>query len=93
MAWKTASLSTSGTSGLVMPRAKSHSRLAPSTSTVLTVREEDLAACSSLGQLAWLTAILWKETPTAGCTSATPAATPGSEGEEEFSLPPCKATT
>jgi hypothetical protein len=93
MAWKTAGLSTSGTSGLVMPRATSHSRLAPSTWTFLTDREEDLAPCSALGQLAWLAAILWKETPPAGCTSATPAATPDSEGEEEFSSPPCKATT
>jgi hypothetical protein len=93
MAWKTAGLSTSGTSGLVMPRATLHSRLAPSTWTVLTVREEDLAACSVLGLLAWLAAILGKETLTAGCTSATPAATPGSEGGEELSLPPCKART
>jgi hypothetical protein len=48
MAWKTAGLSTSGTSGLVIPRATSHSRLALSTWTVLTVREEGLAACSAL---------------------------------------------
>jgi hypothetical protein len=93
MALKTAGLSSNGTSGLVMPRATSHSRLAPSTCTVLTDREEDLAACSMLGQLALLAAILWKDTPVAGCTSATLAATPGSEGGEEFSLPPCKATT
>jgi hypothetical protein len=44
------SWSTNGTSGLLMPRATSHSRLAPSTCTVLTDREEDLAACSVLGQ-------------------------------------------
>jgi hypothetical protein len=61
--------------------------------TVLTDREEDLAACSVLGQLAWLAAILWKEMHAAVCTSATPAATPGSEGGEEFCLPLCKATT
>ncbi len=70
-----------------MPRATSHSRLAPSTCTVLTDREEDLVACSVLGQLAWLAAILWKDKPVAGCTSATLAATPGNEGGEEFSLP------
>ena len=93
MAWNTAGLSSTGTSGLVMPRATSHSRLAPSTCTDLTDREEDLAACSVLGQRAWLAAILWKDTPVAGCTSATFAATPGNEGGEEFSLPPCKATT
>jgi hypothetical protein len=45
MVWKTAVLSASG---LVMPRAKSHSRLAPFTWTVLTVREEYLVACSVL---------------------------------------------
>ncbi len=61
--------------------------------TDLTDREEDLAACSVLGQRAWLAAILWKDTPVAGCTSATFAATPGNEGVEEFSLPPCRATT
>ncbi len=66
-------------------------RLAPSTLTVLTVREEDLVACCVLGQLAWLAAILEKEMPAAGCTSAMPAVTPGSEGGEEFSLPPCRA--
>jgi hypothetical protein len=54
----------------------------------LTVREEDLMAFSVLGQLAWLAAIMVKEMPTAGC----PSATPGSEGGEEFSLPPCRAT-
>jgi hypothetical protein len=54
----------------------------------LTVREEDLMAFSVLGQLAWLAAIMVKEMPTAGCTFATP----GSEGGEEFSLPPCRAT-
>jgi hypothetical protein len=93
MAWKTASLSASGTSGLVVPHATLHSRLAPSTCTVLTDREEDVAAWSVLGQLTWLAAILWKEMPAAGCRSATPAATPGSESGEEFSLPPCRATT
>ncbi len=35
-------------------------------------------ACSMLGQLAWLAAILVKEMPTAGCTSVTSAAMPGS---------------
>jgi hypothetical protein len=66
MAWNTAALSASGTSGLVIQRATSHSRLAPSTWTVLTVREGDLVACSVLGQLVWLTAILGKEMPEAG---------------------------
>jgi hypothetical protein len=93
MAWNTTGLSSTGTSGLVMPRAISHSRLAPSTCTALTDREEDLAACSVLGQRAWLAAILWNDTPAAGYKSATLAATPGSEDGEEFSLPPCKATT
>jgi hypothetical protein len=69
MAWKTAGLSCSGTSGLVMPRATLHSRLAPSTCTVLTDREEDLVACSVLGQLTWLAAILCK-------TRQSPAARP-----------------
>jgi hypothetical protein len=90
MAWKTAGLSdseASGTNGLVMPRATSHSRLAPSTWTVLTVREEDLVACSVLGQLAWLAAILEKEMPADGCTNATP----GIEGGEDFCLPPRRA--
>ncbi len=59
--------------------------------TVLTVREEDLLACSMLGQLAWLAAIL-EEMPAAGCTSATPAAILGSEAGE-FSLPHCRAAT
>ncbi len=93
MAWNTAGLSSTGTSGLVMPCATSHSRLAPSTCADLTDREEDLAACSVLGQRAWLAAILWKDMTVAGCTSATFAATPGSEDGEEFSLPPCRATT
>ena len=93
MAWNTAGLSSTGTSGLVMPRATSHSWLAPSTCTDLTDREEDLAACNVLGQRAWLAAILWKDTPVAGCTSPTFAATPGSEGGEKFSLPPYRATT
>jgi hypothetical protein len=44
-------------------------------------------ACCVLGQRAWLAAILEKEMPAAGCTSATPAVTPGNEGREEFSLP------
>jgi hypothetical protein len=48
MAWKTAGLSSSGTSGIIMPHATSHSRLAPFTCTVLTDREEDLVACSVL---------------------------------------------
>jgi hypothetical protein len=69
--------------GTYAASAESHSRLAPSTWTVLNV--------SVLGQLAWLAAIQEKEMPAAGCTSATPAATPGSEGGEEFSLPPCRA--
>jgi hypothetical protein len=69
MVWKTAALSTSGTSGLVMPHGMSHSRLAPSTWTVSTIREEDLGAFSMLGQLAWLAAILVKEMPKASCTS------------------------
>jgi hypothetical protein len=55
MVWKMATLSASGTSGLVMPGATSHSRLAPSTWTVLTVREEDLMACSMLDSFSgWL---------------------------------------
>jgi hypothetical protein len=59
MAWKTETLSQTGTSSLVMPCATSQSRLAPSTWTVLTVREEVLGACSVLGQLAWLAAKGW----------------------------------
>jgi hypothetical protein len=93
MVWKMAALSTSGTHGLVMSHAESHSRLAPSTWTVLTVREEDLMACSVLGQLAWLATILGKEMPAPGCMSAASAATPGSEGVEEFSLPSFDAQT
>ncbi len=88
MAWNTEALSASGTKGLVT----SHNRLASSPWTGLTVREEDLVARSVLGQLAWLAAILVKEMPTAGCTSATQAAMPGSEGGEKFSMPPCRAT-
>jgi hypothetical protein len=53
--------------GLVMQHAASHSRLAPSIWTVLSVREEDLAACSVLGQLAWLATILVKEMQFAAC--------------------------
>jgi hypothetical protein len=48
-----------------------------------------LVSSSVLGQLAWLAAILRKEMPAADCTFVTPAATPGIEGVEEFSLPPC----
>jgi hypothetical protein len=66
MVWKTAALSARG---LVMLHATSYSRLTPSTWTVLTVGEEDLLAWSVLG-LAWLAAILEKEMPAAGCTSA-----------------------
>jgi hypothetical protein len=63
-----------------MPRATSHNRLAPSTWTALTARE-DLVACSVLGQLVWLATNLEKEMPAASCMSATP----GSEGGKEFS--------
>jgi hypothetical protein len=76
MAWNTAIMSASGTSGLVMPLVISHSMLAPSTQTVLTFREEDLLACSMLGQVAWLATILLKEIPGGGCTSATAATMP-----------------
>jgi hypothetical protein len=78
---------------LAMLCATLHSRLDPSSWTVLTVRGEDLVAYSILGQLAWLAAILVKKMPAAVCMSATPAAMPGSEGGEEFSLPPCRAAT
>jgi hypothetical protein len=73
---KTAVLSATGMSGLVMPRATSQSWPALFTRTVLTVSEEDLVACSMPGQLAWLTAILVTEICAAGCKSSTPAATP-----------------
>ncbi len=55
--------------------------------------EEDLVSCIVLGQLAWLAPILGREMPAAGCMSATPAAMPGSEVGEEFSLPPCRVAT
>ncbi len=58
---------------------------APSTWTLTVL------SLSVLGQLAWLAAI--QKMSAAGCTSATPAAMPGSDGGEEFSLPPCRAAT
>jgi hypothetical protein len=92
MAWKMAGLSARGQwPGNAC--ASLHSRLVPSTLSALTVREEDLVACSVLGQLVWLAAILEKEKPAAGCTFATQAATPGSEGGEDFCLPPCRVAT
>jgi hypothetical protein len=93
-----AALSASGTNGLVIlhvplrtagwPPLPGHSLVA-------------LLACSMLGQLAWLAAILEKEMPAAGCMSATPAATPAaapaaspeSEGGEDFCLPPHRVAT
>jgi hypothetical protein len=40
-----------------------------------------------------LAAISKKEMPAAGCVSATPAATPGSEDGEEYCLLPCRAVS
>jgi hypothetical protein len=50
-------------------------------------------ACSVLGQLTWLAAILGKKMPAAGCTSTTPAAMPSSEGGENSCFPPRMAAT
>jgi hypothetical protein len=58
-AWKNCRSVRGGTRGLVMAHPTSHSRVAPSTWTVLTVLEEDCV----LGQLAWLVAILENEIP------------------------------
>jgi hypothetical protein len=55
--------------GSLQVQTTSQNRLAPSTWTVITVREEDLVACSVLKLLATIPV---KEIPAASCTSATP---------------------
>jgi hypothetical protein len=69
--------------GLVMPRVPRHKAGWP-LYLDSPLCQGGLMACSMLGQLAWLAAILVKEMPAVGCTSNMPAATLGSEGGDEF---------
>jgi hypothetical protein len=70
-----------------------HIKLAVTIHLVACMPGWDLVTWGVLGKLAWLAALLEKEMPAAGCTSAMPAATSGNEGGEEFSLPPRRAAT